>query len=236
MQFFLNHIVERGIETVGPHLTGTNVELSEVDLALLSGKGSVRGFVVGNPKGFHTDRAFELDEVRVDLALLSLLSSTIVVEEIYIGGPKITYEKKGDTSNLLAITRHIHSVAGGAGGSEEPQEDQGSEPSEGPKIRVERFELKDAQVKAQILKDKTLDVPLPGIELDNLGGPQGASVGEVSAEVMDTVTGRVTAAVAKRALSLGAGGGAEQAESTSDEGAPEPTRRGPRARRHRDAP
>lgn len=80
MQLFLDHAVEQGIETIGPHLTGTEIELREVDLTLLSGKGSVRGLVVGNPPGFQTDNAFELEEVRIDLAPLSVLSGTIVIE------------------------------------------------------------------------------------------------------------------------------------------------------------
>ncbi len=236
MQFFLNHLVEHGIETIGPRLTGTNVELGEVDLTLLSGKGSIRGVVIGNPKNFETDNAFELDEVRVDLALLSVFGGTMVVEEIYIGSPKITYEKKGDTSNLVAITRHIHRVAGGSAPESERPEEQESEPSGDATVRIERFELKDAQVKAQIRKDKTLDVPLPGIELTNLGGADGASVGDVSAEMMDTVTGRVMAAVTKRALSLGAGGRGEDAGEAEEEAPGEaearPARRGLRARRH----
>jgi len=234
MQYFLNHLVEYGIETIGPRLTGTNVELGEVDLTLLSGKGSIRGVVIGNPKAFETDNAFELDEVRVDLAPLSVFGDTMVVEEIYIGGPKITYEKKGDTSNLLAIAKHIHRVAGGSAPESERSEEQESEPSGDATVRIGRFELKDAQVKAQIRKDKTLDVPLPGIELTNLGGADGASFGDVSAEVMDTVTGRVMAAVTKRALSLGAGGtgDAGEAEEEAPDGAEAPPpRRGLRARR-----
>jgi hypothetical protein len=230
MEVLLNRIVERGIETVGPHLTGTSIELGEVDLTLHSGTGSVRGVVVGNPKGFQTDHAFELDEVRVDLAPLSLFGSTIVVEEIYIAGPKITYEKKGETSNLLTIAKHIHSVARGSKPNEAPSKEEGSKPSEGPKVRIDRFELKDAKVKAQILKDKTLDVRLPGIEMTHVGGPQGASVGRVSAEVMDTVTGRVVAAVTKRALSLGAGGASDRGSEQVEEDQPRKKRRSRRQR------
>jgi uncharacterized protein involved in outer membrane biogenesis len=245
-QVFLNHTIEQGIETIAPELTGTAVELGEVDLSLLSGKGSIRGLVVGNPKGFHTDNAFELEEVRVDLALLSVLSGTVVVEEIYIAAPKITFEKKGDTSNLLAIAKHVHSAVGGSGSEDEAPDDEESDGSKGPTVRINRFKLTDAEISAQIFKDKTLDVPLPGIELTNLGGERGASIGEVSAEVMDTVTGRVVAAVTKRMMSFGAGGGtdetksADEAEATDETKAEgqaeaEPTRRERRARKREDA-
>lgn len=136
--------------------------------------------------------------------------------------------------------KHVRSVAGGAGPEDETSEENKSEDSEGPTIRIDRFELRDAEVAAQILKDKTLDVPLPGIELNNLGGSEGASVGQVSTEVMGTVTGRVVAAVTKRALSLGAGGGSEKAKASdeaeaSDEVEAVPTRREQRARRRENA-
>lgn len=207
LQTSLNHIVEHGIETLGPELTGTTVEIGEVDLSLFSGKGAIRGIVIGNPKGFETDRAFKLDEVRVDLVPLSVFGHSIVIEEIFIDGPEITYEKKDESSNLLQIAKNVQTFAGGQTSEEESSEEAEAKDSSDTKIRIDRFELREASVRAGTIKDKTLELTLPTIELTDLGAPDGAAPAEVSAEVAKTVTGRVTAAVTKKFLALGAGDG-----------------------------
>lgn len=218
VQLFLNHAIEQGIETVGPHLTGTSVELKEVELVLYAGKATAKGIVVGNPDGFQTDNAFRLEEVRLDLAPLSILAGTIHVQEIYVGAPEITYEKKGETSNLLVIMRHMQSIPRGSAPQDDGSNATQPEPAVGPTVRIDRFELEGAKVKAPMLKDKTFSVPLPGIKLANLGGPEGAPVAEVSAKVMSSVTGRVVTAVAKRVLSLEAERQVEDDGGEQDEG------------------
>ncbi len=80
---------------------------------MLSGKGTLTGFLIGNPDGFNTDHVFALGTVRGDVALPSLLSDKIVIEEIYIDGPEVTYEAGLTGSNI----GKIQGVLGGSGGS-----------------------------------------------------------------------------------------------------------------------
>ena len=207
LQTSLDHIVEHGIETLGPELTGTTVEIGEVDLSLFSGKGAIRGIVVGNPKGFETDRAFKLDEIRVDLVPLSLFGDSIVIEEILIDSPEITYEGKGETSNLAKIAKNVQAFGGGKSSEDESSEEAEPKDSADTKLRIDRFELREASVRASMMKDKTVDLTLPTIELSDVGAPDGAAPAEVSAEIAKTVTGRVTAAVTKKFLAFGAGDG-----------------------------
>ena len=48
---FLNSIVRSGVETALPMVTGTPVKLNSVAISLLSGKGTLKGFIIGNPEG-----------------------------------------------------------------------------------------------------------------------------------------------------------------------------------------
>src|SRR5882762_2957092 len=57
---FLDTAVKRGVETVGPKLTKTDVKLNSISLSLLSGSGKIKGFVLGNPQGFKTAAAINV--------------------------------------------------------------------------------------------------------------------------------------------------------------------------------
>src|SRR6266536_5705462 len=64
---FLDTAIKKGVETVGPKITKTDVRLNSVTLSLFSGSGKIKGFVLGNPQGFKTPAA-----ISVGVANLSL--------------------------------------------------------------------------------------------------------------------------------------------------------------------
>jgi hypothetical protein len=220
--------VEQGIETLGPSLTGTTVQVEEVNFSPFSGRGSLRGMVVGNPRGSRAKYAFRLPEVHLRLVPLSILRDKIIVREIIVESPLIDYEKQGDTTNLERLTNSVQAAIGG---------------SDAKRLQIDRFELRNARVRAsgQVLDGRSIEVPTLSVELTDLGkGPKGATVAEVSAEVIQTVKKRATAAVAKKIATLGLAesDGDEEAEATKSseagEGVEEEkvhTGEGPRRRR-----
>ena len=221
-------LVEKAIETVGPSLTGTTVEVEQVNISPFSGRGSLRGMLVGNPRGSKAKYAFRLPEVHLRLVPLSILRDKIIVREIIVESPLINYEKQGDTTNLERLTNSVQAAIGG---------------SDAKRLQIDRFELHDARVRAsgQVLDGRSIEVPTLSVELTDLGkGPKGATVAEVSAEVIQTVKKRATAAVAKKIATLGLGdsNGDEKAEATESSEAGEgveeekvQTGQGPRRRR-----
>ena len=60
VHFFLDDAIKRGVETIGPKLTKTDVKLDAVSLSLLSGSGKIKGLLVGNPEGFKQPQAIKL--------------------------------------------------------------------------------------------------------------------------------------------------------------------------------
>lgn len=184
-------LVEQGIETLGPSLTGTTVEVEEVSISPFSGRGSLRGMAVGNPRGSNAKYAFRLPEVHLRLVPLSVLRDKIIVREIVVESPLINYEKQGDTTNLERLTNSVQAAIGG---------------SDAKRLQIDRFELHHARVRAsgQVLDGRSIEVPTLSVKLTDLGkGPKGATVAEVSAEVIQTVKKRATAAVAKKIATLG---------------------------------
>ena len=193
--FLLSSIASTAVETVLPKITKTPVKLASFNLNPFTGKGTIKGFFIGNPEGFKTKSSFELGEVRVDLDLMSLLSDTIVIEEIYINAPKVTYEM-GMPSNIGQIQKNVEEFSGPPTEDEEPEpETEEEEAGPGKKILIKHFLMENGKVSlsATLLQGQAVTVPLPKIEKHNIGGgDDGKSIGEVSKELFTSIGGKVT--------------------------------------------
>ena len=194
----LDKMIKAGVETVGPEITGTSIKLDSVDLSLLSGQGELKGLVVGNPPGFQTERAFKLGDARVKVDLKSALTNKLVIEEILIDGPEITYEAGASGNNLNKIQENVAAFAKKAGvqGGAEPKAEK-KEPGQ-KKVQINHFILKNAQVNASaaLLKGKTLTVSLPDIHLKDIGKESGGVTAQTAAaEIVTAVNKSVVQSV-----------------------------------------
>jgi len=99
--------VKYGVEEFAPAFVGAPVTLETVDISIFSGRGTIKGLVVKNPEGFKTEFAIKLDEATMDIDVGSLLSDTIIVEQILVDGPQVTYEGTMETSNMKAIMANV---------------------------------------------------------------------------------------------------------------------------------
>ena len=210
----LDSVVSSAIRKYGSQITGVSVKLSSVKIVPADGTASLRGLVVGNPKDFKTEHALSLGEISMKLDIGSLTKDVVLIKEISIIKPDVTYEYASGGSNLDAIKhnvdRYIAENLGGKNGSK----DKGS----GKKFIIENLYVKDgkADVSADILKGKTMSVTLPDLHLRDIGKKSnGATAGEVTKEVLSAITQSVT----KATSSLNLGGAVESvkkgAESSS---------------------
>jgi len=187
------------VETALPKITKTDVKLESFSLSIFSGKGTIKGFIIGNPEGFKTASSFELGEVRIDIDLMSLLSDTIVIEEIYINAPKITYEM-GMPSNIGQIQKNVEEFSGPAAEGEEPEEEPEEKAGPGKNIVIKRFVIENGKISlsAKLLQGQAVTVPLPRFERENIGGEsEGKSIGEVANEIFTPLTASIST-VAKK--------------------------------------
>ena len=152
--------------------------------------------------GYRTDNAFKLGVVSVDLDVGSVTSDTVIIHEIVIAGPQVTYELGPGGSNIDVIRKNVDSFVGGGkksdgGGGGQPSDAAKSEAG-GIKIIIENLIIRDGKVavSAALLKGKKLSVPLPPIHLKDIGKDKGgASPGEVAEKIMASVTDGATKAV-----------------------------------------
>jgi uncharacterized protein involved in outer membrane biogenesis len=147
--------------------------------------------VIGNPQGFKSDQALKLAVARVSLDLKSLMSDEVVIHDITIINPEITYELKAKGSNLAALGANAQAAAGAPALGQESK-------TAGKTFVIENLLIKGGKVKLAlgVLGGKGATVPLPDIRKQNIGRKgQGAT----AADAMKLVLGVVTKAVAKAA-------------------------------------
>jgi hypothetical protein len=191
------------VETLGSDATQSEVTLAEADVSVTSGKGALKGLKIGNPEGFATDSAFELGEISIDLDVESLGSDTIVVKDILIDAPQVTYEMTtSGGSNIQAIKENVDDFlkrhGGGKKEKDETTPDEQGEPEEpkapkgdGKKVVIENLRIQGGKVNvsATFLGGKKVGAPLPGVHLKDLGKKEGGLTPEqVTAEILAALT------------------------------------------------
>ncbi len=207
----LDSLVASAIRKYGPEITGVSVKLLSVKIVPADGTASLRGLVVGNPKDFRTEHALSLGEISMKLDIGSLTKDVVLIKEISIIKPDVTYEYASGGSNLDAIKHNVDRyVAENLGGKNEPK-DKGA----GKKFIIENLYVKDgkANVSAEILKGKAMLVPLPDLHLHDIGKKSnGATAGEATKEVL----GAITKSVTKATSSLNLGGAADSVKKGAE--------------------
>lgn len=189
----LDSLVVHGVNTYGPKLTQTKVELVSASLSPLTGSGSLTGLSVGNPAGWSDGRAFYLGKVQVDVELRSVLGDPIVINEISIDQPEFAYESTFISSNIKDLLKNMEKSTGKGGGGREPA----ARESRSRKFIVKKFRLTNGKATVEA-GGKALVVTLPAIRLDNLGVAEGGiTAGQLSGVLMNRVLGGIVAGTAK---------------------------------------
>ncbi len=195
----LNSIVKTAVEKVGTAVTQTQVKLKDVNIEITSGKGALHGLMVKNPSGFKTEKALGLGEISVQIDVGSVTKDTVIIKEIVIAAPEVTYEIANGGINFDALKRNVDAYAG-AGKDKAKKSDGGGA---GKKLVIENLYIRNGKVTVSVtataLGEKTLSVPLPDIHLTNIGKQSG---GATAAEVAQQVLAAIGQAAAKAAASL----------------------------------
>jgi uncharacterized protein involved in outer membrane biogenesis len=199
----LGVLITQAVTTEGPEIIQAEVNLDETVIDATSGKGSLRGLLIGNPEGFETESAFKMDVVEITLDTDSVTSDTIVINEINIQAPEVTYELGGSGSNIDAIQTNVDAfVKKYAGGSETKEKSEAKEDE--TKMIIDHVYVKGGKVNisATLLGGKSMTVSLPDIHLKDIGKKEnGATPGEVAKSIIGALNKAILKAVAP--LNLG---------------------------------
>jgi len=104
---YVDVIVKVALEHYGPQVTGVTVKVGRVKISPKDGRGSLRDIELGSPPGFSAPRTARFGEVSVALDPSTITEPVIVIHELVLESPQITYERGDKTTNLDAIQRQI---------------------------------------------------------------------------------------------------------------------------------
>jgi len=201
----LDAIVERAIERYGSEITGTAVRVDAVESALTSGRGTVRGLRIANPKGFSSSDTFHLGEITLQIDIGTLRESPVVIDEIRIAEPQVRFEvNETGATNIDAIRKNAESHqpadAAPAPKREEPAAD--AEAGEPLRLRIRKFSLEGGAIDAdtRAMGGKESQAKLPPMNLSDIGGRQGATPDEIGTIMVKALTRQVAGAVARQKL------------------------------------
>jgi AsmA family len=200
-------LIKRAIERFGPELTGVSVKVASVKLEPLDGRGAIKGFELGNPKGFKAPHALSLGEIRLAVEPASLASDVVRVKEISLEAPSIVYERGPNGDNLTAIQRHIESQLPKS--TPAKGDDKAEQAAKERRFIIERVQVR----KAKVSYGGAVSVDVPDLQLHDLGKKSGgASAAEITREIWTAVTRQAIAAApgAIRGLEDKAKGAAER--------------------------
>jgi hypothetical protein len=207
--FFAGPVVRNTVNKVGPGIMGVPVTLGDAKVSLLQGRIQLKDLVVGNPDGFKTDSLFAMGALNIDIDMASLFTDTIVVREIAVIGPEVTYEMTLSGSNVGALQEKM--AGDPAETTEAPAEAEAPAPADeaapGKKVVIEKFLLNEGQINLSLpaMMGTAVPLPLPPVELTDIGKEKPAGLTDVVGKIFGAIFGAVTQVVTSSGKLLGDG-------------------------------
>ncbi|PAJ73412.1 hypothetical protein CJF42_15985 [Pseudoalteromonas sp. NBT06-2] len=181
----LNDFIKQKIEQVGSKVTEQSVTVSQVDINLLDGAGTIKGLVLDNPDKYKAHSVFSLNEVTLDINLESLTTDLIIIEKIVIDKPKAVVEfTQNGGANIKDILDAIKKNTA-SDSATVPQKENTNSSAE-PIIRVNKFVLAGVSLTVDLtqLGNKMHQAVLTDIKLTNIGGQAGMPASQLGTELV----------------------------------------------------
>ena len=144
--------------TVVPQLTGTEFLMDSCSINPYTGKLSINGFALKNPKGYDEPDAVRFESLNVAIEVGSLLTKKIHVYEIALEKPFVSYvfDDEG-TNNFDRILATLDSKMKKDETKKEEKKDE-KEAGDAPKVLIDKISISGTKVKYRKL---TLPIPVP---------------------------------------------------------------------------
>ena len=203
----LDTIVRRLVNKYGSQVTGTDVDLKGFSLSLSSGEGKISQITIANPKNYSAPYLFKLDEISIKVNLKSLTSDTIIIDEIKVRQPEITYEMisltQNNVSEILKNIENYGKPSESAAADAKPQKETKATKSDsaGKKVIIKNLLIDKGNIDViAALPGKTqkLSVALPSIKMQGIGESRhGESIPETISKVIGKILTTASQTVVK---------------------------------------
>lgn len=208
------NVVRELVHVYGSQATGTDVNIGGISLSLTDGNGGASNITVANPKGYSQDYIIKLGNISVSVNKDSIVrvaknatnkgikTETIVINEVRIDKPEVTYElmslKQNNVSDILANLNKSSS-------SSDKKETQKDSDAKTYNVAIKKVVIADASatVAANLLgSSQSLTLNLPTVTVTNLGTEkQGITIESSLIRIFQEILKTTQDAVAKVDLS-----------------------------------
>ncbi len=215
------------------------ITFRRLQLRPLDGTLDVENLTVANPRGFANKYLVALDQFRMEIVPDSIQTDTLVINDILIDRPHVSYERKITTDNIQTLQDEIAKVIQqrreekrrlkDAAPPPEPATEQASNSKTEQKVIIKHLLVKDGLVKAKLSVAPSAPIPLLDIERTDMGSKEGGATltgmaTELGSLFYDAIIGCVSGATGLAGNALkGAGaltlGTLKKATGLDDEGA-----------------
>lgn len=164
----------------------------------LEGSMDIMNLRIGNPQGFANENLVGIDRFGIRLDPDTLTADTLIINEIRIRKPRVSYERRIRTDNIKTFQQTIEGAfARRTQTVEAIQEKHNVEADAGQKVIIERLSVESGIVRAKISALPTAPIPLPPIEMRDIGKAEGgAGLAEVSSRIFGTFYDSIIGVVA----------------------------------------
>lgn len=185
----LNSLVEMAIESVGPQVTKTDVQVDRVNIELTEGRGTIYGLTIANPEGFSEEHIFLMDQVSLQIQPSSLTEKVVVIREILVDGARLNGEHQGVAQiNLRAMLDNINS------GDPKPPKDTTASPD--VRFMVEKLSVIGATMNLSSPEFGEQQLTMKDIHLSDLGDrEEGLTPAELTRAILEPILAQARARV-----------------------------------------
>lgn len=149
-------VVKAALEQLSPSMIGAQVDAQSVDVSPQEGRITLRGLDVGNVPGYASKYALRVDDLKIIVDPMTVTNDVVVIREIVIDVPRISYERGPRAINLQPILQRL-------------------EARFKRKVVVERLEIRGGRILVTVTgaKGQGLTIELPTVLLRDLGRDKG---------------------------------------------------------------
>ncbi len=194
---FADALITRAINESGHRVLGVETRVESVRLSLLKRTLTLSGIELKNPEGFETPRMVYLEQIFLGVDPASLVTDRIRVREVEIRGAELTYEAVGfGRSNLTVFVEGLrdHHKQG------VPLLGRAGEGARKKTVTIGRLSVTDGRVSlsAAFSGSEGIVLPLPPLELHDIGEGRAMELSEAVAEVLRKLGQAALSATGKR--------------------------------------
>ncbi len=202
----LENIAKQLVHEYGSKIIGTSVSIKGLNFKPTSGYASVTDFEIENPKGYKSKNLFYLKELSVQIDLSTITDELIIVDNVKINNPQITYEmlslKQNNISDILNNIKN--NTVSDNDAKDTSSSKKTNNKSSSKKVVIKTLSVNDGAINVMMgigKFKKELSLPLPKIEMHNIGqDKKGATIKDTISTVITKILNSATQTVVSQNL------------------------------------